>query len=62
LCPPILARQQPVKNVTAATNTYKTIEEFYAYFYAVHVVSRELGDYFFPELLVKFVRLTLGPH
>jgi hypothetical protein len=51
---PIIARQWLGKNVTVARNTNTIQELLDAFFYAVRVVSRKVGDYFFPELLVKF--------
>jgi hypothetical protein len=42
---PILARQQLGKLFTAATNTHTTVEELLdIFFYAVHVVSRNVDD------------------
>jgi hypothetical protein len=51
--PFIVARLGLVKNVTAPTNirnNRRTVS--HVVFYAVCVVSRNVGDQFFPELLV----------
>jgi hypothetical protein len=52
--PIIVARQRLGRNVTAVTNTNATRRIVgYVVFNAVRVISRKVGDYFFPELLVK---------
>jgi hypothetical protein len=57
LYPLIVDKQQLFKNVAAATNTSKTIDELLDSFilYSGHVV----GDYFFPEVLVYPAICTL---
>jgi hypothetical protein len=52
--PLIVARQRLGKNVTAATNTHATIEELLDASFSIRSVSyqRNVGDQFFPELLV----------
>jgi hypothetical protein len=53
--PPIVARQRLGRNVTAVKNTHATIEELLdVFFNMARVVSRKVGDQFFPELLVFF--------
>jgi hypothetical protein len=54
--PPITARQQLGKNVTVATYTYRVIEELLDALFSMWSVSyqREVGDQFFPELVVIY--------
>jgi hypothetical protein len=51
---PIVARQRPGKDVTAATNTQATIEALLDASFSMRTLSfqKKIGDYFFPELLV----------
>jgi hypothetical protein len=50
--PSFVVEQWLGKNVTAVTNTHATIVGRVV-LDAVHVVSRKVGDYFFPEHLVS---------
>jgi hypothetical protein len=54
ICIPLTARQRLGKNVTAAMNTYATIQDLLDASFSVRSVSyqRKVGDQFFPELLV----------
>jgi hypothetical protein len=53
--PPTAARQWLSKNITMPTNTQATKEMLDVIFYAVHVVSRTVGNQFFPEILVNCI-------
>jgi hypothetical protein len=57
LCiPHIVAAQRLDKNVTAATNTRSNRRIVgHVVLYAIRVVSRIVGDKFFPELLVSML-------
>lgn len=50
---PVVARQRLRMNITAATNTGVTLEEFLGSSFSMHSVSyqRKVEDYFFPEIL-----------
>jgi hypothetical protein len=52
---PIVARQRLGKNATEAKNTHATIEELLDASLTMRSLSyqRKVGDWFFPELLVK---------
>jgi hypothetical protein len=52
----IVTRQRLGRNVTAVTNTHATIR---VVFNVARVVSRKVGDYLFPELLVCFEKLLI---
>jgi hypothetical protein len=61
---PIVARQQHSINVTAAKNTYATIEELVDASFSMQSVSfkREVDDYIFPELVVYFLINVMTKH
>jgi hypothetical protein len=53
--PPIVARQRLGRNVTAVTNTRNNRRIVgRIVFNVAHVVTRKVGDWLFPELLVTF--------
>jgi hypothetical protein len=60
--PPIVARQELSKNVTAVMNTHATIAELLdASFSMLSMLDeRKVGDWFFPELLVLLYIVSLA--
>jgi hypothetical protein len=48
---PVVARQRLGRNATPVTNTHATIVVGRVFFNVARVVSRKVGDQFFPELL-----------
>jgi hypothetical protein len=60
--PLTVARQRLSKNLTAATNTHATIEEFFwrTVLYAVLLYQRKVDNCFFTELTVFFENIFTG--
>jgi hypothetical protein len=60
--PPIVARQRVGKHIPAATNSHATIEKLLDASFSVLSVLYEgkVGKYFFPELLVYFMMLSVA--
>jgi hypothetical protein len=57
--PLIVARKRLSKNVPGATNTQTTTEVGLVVFYAVRVVLKKSRCQFFPELLVKEMKMAV---